>query len=232
MTAARRAGRMAGVGSLMLLDSASMYFRAFYGVPDTVTAPDGTPVNAVRGLLDMITRMVRARKPARLVACMDADWRPRVPGGGDPVLQGAPGQPGRHRAGARGPDRPDTGHRGGAGGRGGGDGRGQGYEADDVIGTLAARAEEPVDVVTGDRDLFQLVDDARQVRILYIARGVARFEVVDEAAVTAKYQIPAGPMPRSRRCAATRATGCPACRAWGRRPPPRWCGCSARSRRC
>jgi 5'-3' exonuclease len=66
----------------------------------------------------------------------------------------------------------------------------KGYEADDVIGTLAARAEEPVDVVTGDRDLFQLVDDSLQVRIVYIARGVARFEVVDEAAVTAKYQIP------------------------------------------
>src|SRR5271170_2375291 len=76
MTAAGRAGRMAGVGSLMLLDSASMYFRAFYGVPDTVTAPDGTPVNAVRGLLDMIARLIRARRPARLVACMDASWRP------------------------------------------------------------------------------------------------------------------------------------------------------------
>src|SRR6516164_299060 len=70
------AGRMAEMGSLMLLDSASLYFRAFYGVPETVAAPDGTPVNAVRGLLDMITRLVRARHPARLVACLDADWRP------------------------------------------------------------------------------------------------------------------------------------------------------------
>src|SRR6516162_11527157 len=70
------AGRMAQVGSLMLLDTASLYFRAFYGVPETVAAPDGTPVNAVRGLLDMITRLVRARHPDRLVACLDADWRP------------------------------------------------------------------------------------------------------------------------------------------------------------
>src|SRR6516164_11028569 len=70
------AGRMAEMGSLMLLDSASLYFRAFYGVPETVAAPDGTPVNAVRGLLDIITRLVRARHPARLVACLDADWRP------------------------------------------------------------------------------------------------------------------------------------------------------------
>ena len=174
----------------MLLDSASMYFRAFYGVPDTVTAPDGTPVNAVRGLLDMITRLVRARRPARLVACMDADWRPafRVaaipsykahranPDGTEqvpealtiqiPVIEAVLAAAGVAMAGA------------------------EGYEADDVIGTLAARADEPVDVVTGDRDLFQLVDDSRQVRIVYIARGVARFEVVDEAAVTAKYQIP------------------------------------------
>src|SRR5262249_57372050 len=73
------AGRMARVGSLMLLDTASLYFRAFYGVPETVAAPDGTPVNAVRGLLDMITRLVRARHPARLVACLDADWPPAPP---------------------------------------------------------------------------------------------------------------------------------------------------------
>src|SRR5207247_11162594 len=64
------------MGPLMLLDTASLYFRAYYGVPETLTAPDGTPVNAVRGLLDMIARLVRARHPAQLVACLDADWRP------------------------------------------------------------------------------------------------------------------------------------------------------------
>ena len=61
---------------LLLLDTASLYFRAFFGVPDTVRAEDGTPVNAVRGLLDMMTRLVTARRPGRLVACWDADWRP------------------------------------------------------------------------------------------------------------------------------------------------------------
>jgi 5'-3' exonuclease len=185
-----RPGRMAGVGSLMLLDSASMYFRAFYGVPETVTAPDGTPVNAVRGLLDMITRLVRDRRPTSLIACMDADWRPafrvaaipsykahranpdgteQVPGALTaqiPVIDEVLAAAGVARAGAK------------------------GYEADDVIGTLAARAESPVEAVTGDRDLFQLVDDSRQVRIVYIARGVAKLEVVDEAAVAARYQIP------------------------------------------
>jgi len=178
------------VGTLMLLDSASMYFRAFYGVPDTVTAPDGTPVNAVRGLLDMITRLVRARRPDRLIACMEPDWRPafRVaaipsykahranPDGSEqvpdalsaqiPVIEDVLAAAGVAMAGAK------------------------GYEADDMIATLAAGAGGPVEVVTGDRDLFQLVDDARPVRIIYIARGVAKFEVIDEAAVTARYQIP------------------------------------------
>jgi len=174
----------------MLLDCASMYFRAFYGVPETVTAPDGTPVNAVRGLLDMITRLVRARRPERLIACMEPDWRPafRVaaipsykahranPDGSEqvpdalavqiPVIEEVLAAAGVAMAGAK------------------------GYEADDMIGTLAARADGPVEVVTGDRDLFQLVDDSRQVQIIYIGRGVARFEVIDEAAVTARYQIP------------------------------------------
>src|SRR6476661_6610024 len=61
---------------LMLLDSASLWFRAFYGVPDTVRAPDGRPVNAVRGFLDHIARLVREHRPAGLVACLDEDWRP------------------------------------------------------------------------------------------------------------------------------------------------------------
>ena len=66
----------------------------------------------------------------------------------------------------------------------------EGFEADDVIGTLAARADRPVEVVTGDRDLFQLVDDAREVTILYIARGISKLEIIDEAAVTKRYDIP------------------------------------------
>src|ERR1022692_4194432 len=65
-----------------------------------------------------------------------------------------------------------------------------GYEADDGIGTLVARADGPVEVVTGDRDLFQLVDDERGVRILYTARGIGNLDVIDEAAVTKRYDIP------------------------------------------
>jgi 5'-3' exonuclease len=177
-------------GRLLLLDSASLYFRAFYGVPDTVRAPDGTPVNAVRGFLDMVATLVTAHRPTRVVACWDDDWRPAfrvealpsykahrvAPEGGEevpdelspqvPILIEVLAAAGIDRVGA------------------------PGYEADDVIGTLATRARRPVDVVTGDRDLFQLVDDARGVRILYTARGIADIELVDEAAVAAKYGIP------------------------------------------
>ncbi|MGH8971428.1 MAG: 5'-3' exonuclease [Actinomycetes bacterium] len=174
----------------MLLDTPSLYFRAFFGVPDSLTAPDGSPVNAVRGLLDFIARLVTDRGPSHLVACMDADWRPAF------RVQAIPSYKAHRVAYGHEEQVPDAlspqvlvieqvldalglVQFGVAG-----------YEADDVIGTLATSATMPVDVVTGDRDLFQLVDDERGVRILYTARGVGRHEVVDEATVTRKYGIP------------------------------------------
>jgi 5'-3' exonuclease len=176
----------------MLLDTPSMYFRAFFGVPDSVRAPDGTPVNAVRGLLDFIATLVRLRRPTHLVACLDADWRPAFRVAAIPSYKA-------HRVAAPGGDAEEVPddlelqvpimldvldalglvHLGMAG-----------YEADDVIGTLATTANCPVDVVTGDRDLFQLVDDERRARVLYIARGISKLEIVDEAWVTKKYAIP------------------------------------------
>jgi 5'-3' exonuclease len=178
------------MAGLMLLDSASMYFRAFYGVKETMTAPDGTPVNAVRGFLDMISRLVRARHPDALVACLDLGWRPTFRVGAISTYK-------EHRANPDGSEQvPDDLTvqipiilqvllAAGVSLAGAED-----YEADDVMGTLATRADGPVEVVTGDRDLFQLVDDASQVRVLYIGRGVAKLEVMDEAAVAEKYQIP------------------------------------------
>jgi 5'-3' exonuclease len=178
------------VGSLMLLDTASLYFRAFFGVPDTVRSPDGAPVNAVRGLLDTIGRLVRARQPTRLVACLDADWRPAFRVAAIPSYKA-------HRVAAHGgeeippalaaqvPVIEEVLHAAGLAVAGQ-----PGFEADDVIATLAARSAEPVDVVTGDRDLFQLVDDARGVRVIYTVRGLLNIDVIDEAAVTAKYGIP------------------------------------------
>ena len=179
---------------LMLLDSASLYFRAFYGVPDTVRAPDGTPVNAVRGFLDIITRLVTTYEPTHLVACWDDDWRPQWRVDLIPTYKS-------HRVAevtAVGPDVevvPDPLEAqvpiirqtldalgiviiGAAA-----------HEADDVIGTLATRAELPVDVVTGDRDLFQLVDDASDVRVIYTARGMSNLEIVTDATVVKKYGV-------------------------------------------
>jgi 5'-3' exonuclease len=63
------------------------------------------------------------------------------------------------------------------------------HEADDVIGTLASHSPIPVDVVTGDRDLFQLVDDSREVRVIYTGRGMSRLEVLTDAALEAKYGV-------------------------------------------
>lgn len=190
---------------MLLLDTASLYFRAFFGVPDSIRAPDGTPVNAVRGLLDFIARLVETYRPTHLACCWDNDWRPawrvqlipsykahRVAESGETVVNEMATS--SSTAGEQAPDDlavqvpvildvlaalglAVVGH--------------DGYEADDVIGTLAATADLPVDVVTGDRDLFQVVDDARQVRVLYIARGVGKHERVDDAWVRSKYGIPA-----------------------------------------
>ncbi|MFJ1868360.1 5'-3' exonuclease H3TH domain-containing protein [Streptomyces sp. NPDC088097] len=178
----------------MLLDTASLYYRAYFGVPDSVKAPDGTPVNAVRGLLDFIGRLVQDHRPDDLVACMDADWRPHWRVELIPSYKA-------HRVAeetASGPDleeTPDTlapqvpiieavldafgiARVGVAG-----------YEADDVIGTLSTRASGPVDIVTGDRDLYQLVDDARRRRVLYPLKGVGSLQVTDEAWLREKYGV-------------------------------------------
>jgi 5'-3' exonuclease len=179
------------VGSLMLLDTASLYFRAFFGVPETVRAPDGTPVNAVRGLLDMISRLVRARHPARLIACWDEDWRPAFRVAAVPSYKAhrlAPDGMSEETPPALAVQVPvieDVLHAAGLAVAGQ-----PGFEADDVIATLAARSPDPVEVVTGDRDLFQLVDDARGIRILYTLRGLLNMDVIDEAAVHGKYDIP------------------------------------------
>ena len=174
---------------LMLVDAASLYFRAFHGVPESITAPDGRPVNAVRGFLDMTSTLIERRRPDRYVACLDLDWRPRfrvdllpsykahriAPGGGETIPDALVPQVGQlleilaafglQTAG------------------------GEGFEADDVIATLAARDRDPVDVVTGDRDLLALATD--RVTVLYTGRGVARLAVMGPAEVREKYGIPA-----------------------------------------
>ncbi|WP_426225853.1 5'-3' exonuclease [Pseudarthrobacter sp. DSP2-3-2b1] len=179
---------------LMLLDTASLYFRAFYGLPDTLVRSDGTPVNAVRGLLDMIARLTTDYGATHLIACWDDAWRPQwrvdliptykshrvaeeVAGGTDvevvpdaleaqiPLIRHVLDLAGIAVVGAA------------------------EHEADDVVGTYASHAEVPVDVVTGDRDLFQVVDDARRVRVIYTARGMRNLEEVTDAVVVRKYRV-------------------------------------------
>lgn len=178
----------------MLLDTASLYFRAFYGVPDSVRNPEGMPVNAVRGLLDIIAKLVSTYHPSHIVACWDDDWRPQWRVDLIPTYK-------THRVAQvveTGPDVEET-----------PDpleaqiplirqalvelgipivGRAH-YEADDIIGSLATQASMPVDIVTGDRDLFQLVDDASEVRVVYTARGMSNLEVVTDAVVVKKYGV-------------------------------------------
>ncbi|MDZ5620191.1 5'-3' exonuclease [Nocardioides bizhenqiangii] len=180
-------------GRLMLLDTASMYFRAFFGSPELL-APDGTNVNAVRGMLGYITFLVEQYRPSHLVCCWDEDWRPEwrvdllptykahrvvVPVAGAPDIEEVPDP-----LEAQVPIIREVLDAFGIAVVGA-----SGYEADDVIGTLATGAGRPVDVVTGDRDLFQLVDDAAGVRVLYIGKGVGKHERVDEAWILEKYGV-------------------------------------------
>jgi 5'-3' exonuclease len=192
--------------TLMLLDAASLYFRAFYGFKAAMPAPDGTPTNAVRGFLDMTATLLGRFRPSDLVACIDTDWRPAwrvalvpsykthrlaVPnasvfGAGTPALVGGapPGEAEPPGLAEQVPIILEVLAALGIAALGAPE-----HEADDVIATLAERAGMPVDVVSGDRDLFQLIDDTRHIRVLYTARGVARLEVVDAAALLARYGI-------------------------------------------
>jgi len=190
---------------LQLLDLAGIYFRAFHAVPATTTGPSGQPVNAIRGTLDIIRRVMLDGKPDRMIACLDLDWRPawrvklvpsykthRVAPGSEmsqplldsevaveavpdelgpqvPVLLEVLAAVGIATAGA------------------------VGFEADDVIGTLAAKERvDPVEVVTGDRDLFQLAREVpTPVRVRYIGAGMSKVQVLDTAGVAEKHGIPA-----------------------------------------
>jgi 5'-3' exonuclease len=175
----------------MLLDSASLWYRAYYGMPDTMLAPDGTPVNAIRGYLDMTARLITMYSPKRIVACIEGDWRPSWRVGLFPDYKAN-----RLEEDGEGEEEPDlltpqipilldlldefgipmVGV--------------DDYEADDVMATFAVREQGPIRIVTGDRDLFQLVDDKRDVKVVYLAKGLSQHDLVDKAWVNRKYAIP------------------------------------------
>lgn len=176
--------------SLMLLDSASLWYRAYFGMPDTLQSPQGEPINAIRGFLDMSARLINNYKPNRLVACLEGDWRPswrvdlfpgykanRVDEDGDeaepdtlspqiPILLEVLDALGIATVGV------------------------DDYEADDVIATLSKTQKGPIRIVTGDRDLFQLVDDEKNVKVVYLAKGLTNHDLVDRSWIANKYQIP------------------------------------------
>jgi 5'-3' exonuclease len=183
---------------VVLLDGASMWFRSFFGVPSSITAPDGRPVNAVRGFLDAVATVITRERPHRLVVCRDDDWRPQWRVDLIPSYKAHRVEEER----AKGPDieevpddltpqvdmimeileafgiptagAPDC-------------------EADDVLGTLAGRErKDPVVVVSGDRDLLQLVRDKPvPVRVLYLGRGLAKATKWGPEEVADTYGVPA-----------------------------------------
>ena len=184
---------------VLLLDGASMWFRSYFGLPSSLTAPDGRPVNALRGFIDAVATLITRERPGRLVVCLDLDWRPQwrvdlipsykahrvaevdevaeadhleeIPDDLSPqvdmileVLEAY----GIATAGA------------------------DGYEADDVLGTLAAaERHDPVVVVSGDRDLLQLVgDEPVAVRVLYLGRGLSNATKFGPTEVAERYGVP------------------------------------------
>lgn len=195
-------------GPLLLLDGASLWFRAFYAIPEKITAPDGRPVNALRGFTDMVAALVKQHAPSRLVVCLDLDWRPQFRVDLIPSYKAhrvAEEQPATTADGSVAEEVPDTLTpqvdmimevlRAAGIATAGADG----LEADDVIGTLATvERDTEVIVVSGDRDLLQLVRDtpAPPVRVFYVGRGLAKAELWGPAEVSAKYGVPepiAGP---------------------------------------
>ena len=189
---------------MLLLDGASMWFRSYFGVPSSITAPDGRPVNALRGFLDAVATVITRERPTRLVVCRDDDWRPQwrvdlIPSykahrvaeeepAGTPDIEEVPDDLtpqvdmimeildafGIPTAGA-----PDCRGRRRAGHAG------------------EPRAHGPVVVVSGDRDLLQLVrDEPVLVRVLYLGRGLAKATKWGPEEVADTYGVPldrAGP---------------------------------------
>jgi len=178
---------------ILLIDSASLWYRAFYGMPDTLRAPNGQPVNAIRGFLDSVARLSAHYKPDQIVACLDGDWRPSWRTELVPEYKAARDVPSEDSEALQ--DEIDL--------------KSQtpvildildaiglpvigidDYEADDVIATLATREKSPIVIATGDRDLFQLVDDQKPISVAYLAKGISSHELVDLQWISQRYGIP------------------------------------------
>ena len=167
----------------LLVDGSSLIFRAFYGSRDRRPAPNGRQANAIEGFIERLARLIIQRRPTQLAVADDQSWRPdwrveRIPTYkshrvAEPVPPGLEPQIPviRDLLGAIGIDMvgvPD-------------------HEAEDVIATWCRLAPGTIEISSGDRDLFALVEDPR-VRVLYPEK--AGLAVIDEAEVTRRYGIP------------------------------------------
>jgi 5'-3' exonuclease len=169
----------------LLLDASSLMYRAYFALPTSITDGRGQAINAAHGYLDMCARLVRDRRPQELVHAFDADWRPaprveryeayKATRKEEPEDLGPQFDIVARVVGAAGMTVVEA----------------PGWEAEDAIGTLCATApkRDRVEIVTGDRDLIQLVRDPT-VRLLFTRRGVSEVDDLDEAGVEAKYGVP------------------------------------------
>lgn len=180
---------------VLVLDSASLYYRSYYALPSSMTAPDGRPHNAVRGFLSTVSRLVDAYSPRGIVACWDNDWRPAwrvdlVPtykshrvaddsDGGASTEEAEPEDLGPQAVAIA--DLLDA--LGIA--RWGADG----FEADDVAGSVAAQVPGPTIVVSGDRDLVQLITDDTRL-LLTVNGGMEKWPLLDQSAALARFGVP------------------------------------------
>ena len=179
----------------LYFDSATLYYRAFFAVPSSVKAPDGTPSGAVRGFLDMVSSLVTQFPAQHVVFAWDDDWRPRWRVDLIPSYKTHRLEPDARIVGTVEEDIPD-------------DLSPQitaiaqildaigvprlgevGFEADDILGSLVAQYDHPADIVTGDRDLFQLVSNAAQTRVLSITKGIKNLAIVDDEYLVEKYGV-------------------------------------------
>lgn len=192
-------------GPVLLLDSASLYYRSFHALPESMTAPDGRPHNAVRGFLSTLTRLVAQHRPSAVVCCWDDDWRPawrvdllpsykthrlaaEADADGRPADAGAQRPPAEAAPDSLADQAEAIGEivtamglaRLGA----------PGFEADDIIATLASNGAGSTIVVSGDRDLVQVIRPGVGV-LLTVNGGMDKWPLLDDEAVVERFGVPA-----------------------------------------
>jgi 5'-3' exonuclease len=170
----------------LLLDVSSLMYRAFFALGEDIVSPAGRPVGAVHGYLDMVTRLVLTRHPDEVVHAYDHEWRPTArtdiyPGYKSNRPPDPPALPDQFTMLRQVLDLTEMEQA-----------MTRGWEAEDAIAAICADADsaDRLEIVSGDRDLIQLVRDPA-VKLLSTVRGVSDLLELDEAAVLQKYGVPA-----------------------------------------